>query len=215
MSACKICLELEPTEDLCSPCDCKGSAGLVHRKCLNEWRQTADNREAAERCMDCNAKYEFEEKDPDLITVICYYSNCLFWPSLYSFGYYYLLYYLVSVQWMSYIGALFLYLLPVNMIIFNLLGKKSILFCLLLDILIYLSIIIFKIHEFVIPLVNIILWILWLVYLRMPDSPIKLSNKRELIINYSIDTPLLTTSIEIAQMEEAHEEELIENIQSN
>ena len=207
MSACKICLELEPVEDLCSPCDCKGSAGLVHRSCLNEWRASADNREAANKCMDCNAEYQFDETiEKRVLPLLCYYCNCLLWPLVYSIGYFWVLNYCYQYEFLSAESLFIMYLLPVNFIIVNLYGKKTIFLCLLLDTLLYLGFIVTGVIELMIPVINIILWIIWRMQLNLPEPKIyrELINQRQLEIskidchetaNETVNTPLLTTSL--------------------
>ena len=55
---CRICLEEDSPENMIYPCKCKGTAKYVHKKCLNEWRTTADNRENFYRCEMCHYTYK-------------------------------------------------------------------------------------------------------------------------------------------------------------
>jgi hypothetical protein len=57
---CRICLETEENMDeLINPCLCDGTSKWVHRKCLNEWRETNTNSRAYTNCMECNYEYKF------------------------------------------------------------------------------------------------------------------------------------------------------------
>lgn len=53
--ACRICLEDDGI--LISPCDCKGSAGKIHEKCLKKWVKES----GSEVCEICNAEYARHE----------------------------------------------------------------------------------------------------------------------------------------------------------
>ena len=56
---CRICFESEDLDNiLFSPCKCKGTSKYIHKKCLNDWRATAENRKAFSKCMECNYKYK-------------------------------------------------------------------------------------------------------------------------------------------------------------
>ena len=53
---CRICMGEDETEErLFRPCDCRGTAGLVHLGCLNAWRAT--NPHAMRACAVCGFEY--------------------------------------------------------------------------------------------------------------------------------------------------------------
>ncbi|KAH9253593.1 hypothetical protein BASA81_008429 [Batrachochytrium salamandrivorans] len=57
---CRICYSEEnlPGDELFRPCKCRGSVGLVHRACLNAWREHPDNPAALSHCVNCNYRYQ-------------------------------------------------------------------------------------------------------------------------------------------------------------
>ena len=55
---CRICLESDDTEELFSPCKCKGSLKFVHRSCLESWR-VSNNTTSLNRCELCNYEYRY------------------------------------------------------------------------------------------------------------------------------------------------------------
>ena len=54
---CRICLEEDEIENLIYPCKCSGTNKYVHKRCLNEWRASSDNRDNFDRCEICHYKY--------------------------------------------------------------------------------------------------------------------------------------------------------------
>ena len=120
-----------------------------------------------------------------------------FMALVYSIGYFEILYYCNLSNLLSIEGSLIMYLLPVNALIVNLYGKKSILLCMLFDILIYFVVLLTGILELAVPVITILLWLLWRIKLNLPGPKVKtkLINQRDLEINETVDTPLLTTSI--------------------
>lgn len=56
---CRVCLEDTTTlgNPLISPCSCTGRTGLVHRRCLLQWRATKAGSPAYFRCDICHYKY--------------------------------------------------------------------------------------------------------------------------------------------------------------
>lgn len=52
-SFCRICYDGDPDQALISPCNCTGTVGLVHAKCLSRW-VTASRRT---KCELCSADY--------------------------------------------------------------------------------------------------------------------------------------------------------------
>ena len=55
--SCRICLDVEPLDDLFSPCKCSGSVKYVHRECLATWVKTTNNPESKKKCMMCHTEY--------------------------------------------------------------------------------------------------------------------------------------------------------------
>jgi len=62
MPICRICLDDTEQETLFQPCLCSGSSGWVHEQCLTEWRLTAPNPEAFNKCFSCNYTYKLQEE---------------------------------------------------------------------------------------------------------------------------------------------------------
>jgi hypothetical protein len=56
---CRLCFDSDSTHNLIYPCKCSGTSKYVHKNCLNEWRTLADNREAFNKCFECNYTYKF------------------------------------------------------------------------------------------------------------------------------------------------------------
>ena len=54
---CRLCLGGEEDGNLVQLCGCRGSARLVHRHCLERWRRTSPNQDAAYRCGECKDEY--------------------------------------------------------------------------------------------------------------------------------------------------------------
>jgi len=60
---CRICLDEEnpnDMKDLIQPCHCKGSAGFVHRHCLDHWRASKRDPRAFTNCGICGFEYIIE-----------------------------------------------------------------------------------------------------------------------------------------------------------
>jgi E3 ubiquitin-protein ligase DOA10 len=55
---CRFCLETDTTENLLSPCSCKGSSKYVHNSCLMNWYTAEPTRGI--RCNSCLAEYDRE-----------------------------------------------------------------------------------------------------------------------------------------------------------
>uniref|UniRef100_A0A6C0EIL6 RING-CH-type domain-containing protein n=1 Tax=viral metagenome TaxID=1070528 RepID=A0A6C0EIL6_9ZZZZ len=56
---CRLCFDADSPHNLIYPCKCAGTSKYVHKNCLNEWRTLADNREAFNKCFECNYTYTF------------------------------------------------------------------------------------------------------------------------------------------------------------
>ena len=57
MSVCRVCYgEAEPNNELVEPCECKGSIGFIHRKCLRRWVRSTAN-QFRHRCELCKSPY--------------------------------------------------------------------------------------------------------------------------------------------------------------
>jgi hypothetical protein len=54
---CRICLDVEPHDNLFSPCKCNGSVKFVHRECLSTWVKTTPNPDSKRMCMVCHTPY--------------------------------------------------------------------------------------------------------------------------------------------------------------
>ena len=54
---CRICLENDKLKNLISPCRCCGNSKYVHKKCINQWRNTNANNDKYYKCEVCNEKY--------------------------------------------------------------------------------------------------------------------------------------------------------------
>ena len=68
---CRICYSSDHSEDLISPCLCKGSMQYVHHQCLDQWRQLSRNPEALTHCGLCRSLYIIPfEKLGKLLTFI-------------------------------------------------------------------------------------------------------------------------------------------------
>ena len=57
---CRICFAGEDAGRLFSPCLCRGSMGLVHVDCLNEWRSMSRNPRSFYGCDQCGYQYNLE-----------------------------------------------------------------------------------------------------------------------------------------------------------
>lgn len=61
MLKCRICLDFEKDgEKLVSPCRCKGTVGLMHSSCLNQWIEISAN----EQCEICKCAYDMRKSKP-------------------------------------------------------------------------------------------------------------------------------------------------------
>eukprot|EP00041_Stephanoeca_diplocostata_P024399 m.617258 g.617258 ORF g.617258 m.617258 type:complete len:311 (+) comp22518_c0_seq8:153-1085(+) len=61
---CRICYGEDDGEEngvLFRPCLCRGSCGVVHVNCLDEWRKQSTNPNSAFRCDQCKYEYKFGE----------------------------------------------------------------------------------------------------------------------------------------------------------
>jgi len=54
---CRICLEEDDKNILIYPCNCSGNSRYVHKECLNQWRLLSTNRDAYNKCFECNYIY--------------------------------------------------------------------------------------------------------------------------------------------------------------
>lgn len=54
---CRICFDSANSEDMISPCLCRGSSKYVHRECLNLWFNLSDNPNAISNCSECKFNY--------------------------------------------------------------------------------------------------------------------------------------------------------------
>ncbi|KMV66027.1 ATP-binding protein [Encephalitozoon cuniculi EcunIII-L] len=63
---CKICYSLtnpiDMRDDLISPCDCKGSIGLVHGVCLKMWRYRGKRIRDIRKCEQCSSFYRLDNE---------------------------------------------------------------------------------------------------------------------------------------------------------
>lgn len=58
---CHICYQIQPHKDIISPCKCTGALQFVHRKCLDEYRITANEDELIHMCPHCLYTYEIDK----------------------------------------------------------------------------------------------------------------------------------------------------------
>ncbi|AYV86844.1 MAG: E3 ubiquitin-protein ligase MARCH5 [Sylvanvirus sp.] len=59
---CRICFESEESVEsgrLFSPCKCRGTQRYIHVGCLDQWRRTSTNTNAAWHCGTCLYQYQF------------------------------------------------------------------------------------------------------------------------------------------------------------
>jgi len=63
---CKYCLEEERRkEKISKPCNCRGSVGFVHKKCLKHWlKQKITTESRIPSCEICGCKYEIHFSEP-------------------------------------------------------------------------------------------------------------------------------------------------------
>lgn len=57
---CRICFSGEESGRLFSPCLCRGSIGLIHVDCLNQWRNMSRNPRSYYGCEQCGYQYNLE-----------------------------------------------------------------------------------------------------------------------------------------------------------
>ena len=79
---CRICFSGEEdgakgADRLFSPCQCRGSQGLVHVRCLNHWRARSRNNASYFTCNTCHYRYNLERaawakriEDPRLLAAV-------------------------------------------------------------------------------------------------------------------------------------------------
>ena len=92
-SLCRICYDDSgPENPLLNPCECKGSAGAIHKKCLTKWMRIS----AKKTCEICLAPYATPELEHEplyvprykfmLNTALCFYISVLLysWSILYD-----------------------------------------------------------------------------------------------------------------------------------
>lgn len=92
---CRICLGHEKRRlALIAPCACRGSATLVHRKCIDDWRRTqlaSDNVPDSLKCQTCNAKYALRITPTTLwwsvVWTILYVITTVVWITIVLFTY--------------------------------------------------------------------------------------------------------------------------------
>ena len=60
---CRLCFESDTKDNLIYPCTCSGTSKYIHKRCLDEWRTLADNREAYDKCFECGYEYQFNNND--------------------------------------------------------------------------------------------------------------------------------------------------------
>lgn len=58
---CRICFSEDNSENMISPCYCRGTSKWVHHECLNKWRNSR-NTNANKKCTECNFKYHYNEE---------------------------------------------------------------------------------------------------------------------------------------------------------
>src|SRR3990167_334252 len=64
---CRICREVGSSDELLSPCSCKGTIRFVHRDCLLIWIQyRLQNRLATEKCELCGSAFKLRWKTKPL-----------------------------------------------------------------------------------------------------------------------------------------------------
>ncbi len=61
--SCRFCYEVDPVDDLCEPCGCRGSIGAIHRACLARWQLAVALSERgdlakANSCGVCKAQFD-------------------------------------------------------------------------------------------------------------------------------------------------------------
>jgi hypothetical protein len=60
LKQCRICFDDDNSNELISPCLCRGSSLYVHRKCLDDWRSQNANGRGFKYCTVCLFEYAIE-----------------------------------------------------------------------------------------------------------------------------------------------------------
>ncbi|EEC19943.1 membrane-associated RING finger containing protein, putative [Ixodes scapularis] len=60
VSMCRICFRGARAGNLLSPCNCKGTIGLVHKECLEEWL----SRRNTDECNICSFQFKVPSLPP-------------------------------------------------------------------------------------------------------------------------------------------------------
>ena len=60
---CRLCFDPDSIDNLIYPCKCSGTSKYIHKRCLDEWRTLADNRDAYKNCFECGHEYQFKNND--------------------------------------------------------------------------------------------------------------------------------------------------------
>ena len=92
---CRICFggeedDAKGADRLFAPCQCRGSQGLVHVRCLNQWRARSRNNASYFECNTCHYRYHLERaawagrlEDPRVLAAT---SGCLVFFAVLSVG---------------------------------------------------------------------------------------------------------------------------------
>jgi len=65
---CRICLDEDIIDNLCSPCNCNGTSKYIHPHCLTKWRNENVNTPYYNKCIDCHTDYKYSvERNEQLI----------------------------------------------------------------------------------------------------------------------------------------------------
>lgn len=62
---CRICLDEDTIENLCSPCNCNGTSKYIHPNCLSTWRNENINTPYYNKCIDCHTDYKYSIKNKE------------------------------------------------------------------------------------------------------------------------------------------------------
>lgn len=65
---CRICMEMDDSIVMLSPCKCKGTQKYVHAICLNKWRSSSYTR--SHSCSTCGTLYPPHIKSSPLLSTI-------------------------------------------------------------------------------------------------------------------------------------------------
>lgn len=75
---CRICYQLDSSQNLISPCHCEGSIKFVHKKCIQKFINITENEQFTRYCSVCNYKYDFIKDNPfTFIQYVCLFLACL------------------------------------------------------------------------------------------------------------------------------------------